>query len=416
MHGRWLFVMAVLLAASGSVRLAAGEQAVPATQVVAVGFFVTADGYFVSAGTGDFAGRQLVVEDADGVRIAARLQAVDPLDGLLLLKARGRFPTLVVANGAPLAPGTVVRFADGRAAPSGDELPAATIVGGDGVHWQLSDVPADGLPGTPLLGADGEVVGVLRAAPAANGGDAVPAAVRAERLSVFLAAELAVRTGLHTASRGVEGEEPPANLSGAVARLSVAGPSDAALAEVDDASSWFAASLHRLARQAAGRNRLREAEHWWRLAAQRGSRDAQTALAVALLDGPRASAAQAEGMLWLRTAAVGGHAGAQAQLGAWYAADGREPVQARRWLEQAAQGGLPEGQRRLGNYLIEYAVVPDDFVLAVDWLQRAAAQGDVPAQQALVEIFRKGRGPIKADPAEAAWWQGQIAEGAERMP
>lgn len=423
MRGRSLLVLAAMLAAAGSVRLAAGEQSAAVTQVVAAGFFVTADGHFVSAVIGDLSGRQLLIEDADGVRVAARLLAVDPLDGLVLLKARGRFPTLVVSHGAPasetpLAPGAVVRFVDGRVASPGDGQPVTEVVGVDGVHLYVSAVPAGSLPGTPLLGADGEVVGMLRAVPAANDGDAGPAvvAIRAERLRAFLASEPGVGTELHAASPTAEAEEPSVSLGGAVARLSIAGPLDAALAEASDGASGFAASLHGLARQAAARHRLREAEHWWRLAAQRGSREAQAALAAVLLEDARASAARAEGLHWLQAAAVGGHAVAQAQLGAWYAAGGREPALARLWLEQAAQGGLPEGQRRFGLLLLDQALLPDEFVVAVDWLQRAAAQGDVAAQQTLVEIFREGRGPIEADPVEAAWWRGQLAESAGREP
>src|SRR5574341_1171699 len=139
------------------------------------GFFITPDGYFVTSRevVGDAKG--VVIRDLRGALFPARLIRADVANGLVLLKAEGRFAAL------PL-----VRSSDVR---QGDRVLAPAVVGQAGVT-PMADGIVTGLIGSdggpnafqvalplppgsavaPLLSAEGNVVGVLRDEPAAAAG------------------------------------------------------------------------------------------------------------------------------------------------------------------------------------------------------------------------------------------------------
>ena len=72
-------------------------------------------------------------------------------------------------------------------------------------------------------------------------------------------------------------------------------------------------------------------------------------------------------------------------------------------VREAADGGLPAAQARLGRMYLRGEAVETDPAIAADWFQRAANGGDPLAQYELGQLRYKGLG-IDADPYEAYKW------------
>lgn len=85
------------------------------------------------------------------------------------------------------------------------------------------------------------------------------------------------------------------------------------------------------------------------------------------------------------------------------------PVQARRWMEQAAAAGFVTAQHDMGQALETGAFGRRELVLAHDWYQRAAEAGSADAQVALGTAFYLGRGRPQ-DGAQAAHWFREAAK------
>lgn len=154
--------------------------------------------------------------------------------------------------------------------------------------------------------------------------------------------------------------------------------------------------------------------------------------------------------VWRRMAAKG-DVQAQYALGwAYYTGEGvaKDPIEARRWYEQAAAAGNADALYSLGlmtQYGIgarrdpyaaitlyqraaarpgghgraEFAIaqiyfrgdgVPKDAATGRDWLERAAAHGEAGAQFLLGSFYEEGRG-VSRDVAEAYYWYARAAEG-----
>ncbi len=91
---------------------------------------------------------------------------------------------------------------------------------------------------------------------------------------------------------------------------------------------------------------------------------------------------------------------------------GASPLQARRWMQRAANAGFVTAQHGLGQALESGAFGRRDLVLAHDWYQRAAEAGSVDAQLALGTAYYLGRGRA-ADSAQAAHWFREAAKGGD---
>ncbi|MEZ5577766.1 MAG: tetratricopeptide repeat protein [Candidatus Competibacteraceae bacterium] len=116
----------------------------------------------------------------------------------------------------------------------------------------------------------------------------------------------------------------------------------------------------------------------------------------------------------LHQRAVSGDAAAQLDLGLRYVtgrgihADERAALN---WIGKAAAQGNPAAQFELGSY---YTLAPHlDFGRAVDWLRQAALQGFAPAQTSLAMLYLAGAG-VAEDRIEAYAWLGLAAEQGER--
>jgi TPR repeat protein len=104
-----------------------------------------------------------------------------------------------------------------------------------------------------------------------------------------------------------------------------------------------------------------------------------------------------------RSAAEQGDAQAQFNLANRYAkGDGlaEDPAQADLWFRKAAESGLVRAQVHLG--LLAFGSDTASHAEGVNWLRRAVAQGDAPAQYYLGFLYKFGKGGVGQDYIEAA--------------
>ncbi len=186
------------------------------------------------------------------------------------------------------------------------------------------------------------------------------------------------------------------------------------------------------------------AVQWWSKAAQAGSADAERRLAGAYLDGKGVARDPEAARHWLALSADEGDGTARellrqmyrnglvdardvtgadtldalatrthstplmlgaiaSEIGAWLsraAAQSEEPLQAR------AEAGDPIAQYQLGwRYHTGAWAVPRDDVKAVNWLERAAKNGNRLAMRSLAGIYARGTPDITADAGRAAYWR-----------
>ncbi|MBT9473755.1 MAG: SEL1-like repeat protein [Phenylobacterium sp.] len=113
------------------------------------------------------------------------------------------------------------------------------------------------------------------------------------------------------------------------------------------------------------------------------------------------------GLESLRKAANLGHSPAQFYLAKLYeTGEGglkKDPVEARRWTERAAQGGNRAGMHNLGIALIEGKGGSKNSTLAAQWFRRAADLGLVDSQYNLGALYERGLG-VSQNAAEAYKW------------
>jgi TPR repeat protein len=136
-----------------------------------------------------------------------------------------------------------------------------------------------------------------------------------------------------------------------------------------------------------------------------------TALAQALL-ARSASNDLSRAVGLLETAASGGYAPAQNDLGMLYEAGQGVPLdeaKALGWFQKAAQQGLSDAQYSLALMLASGRGTGKDKPGSVHWLRRAAEQGLPIAQFNLAQRYEAGQG-TEPDPVEAYRWF-QIAAG-----
>lgn len=131
-------------------------------------------------------------------------------------------------------------------------------------------------------------------------------------------------------------------------------------------------------------------------------------LANLYTDAVRAIETKAPGGLdSLRKAANLGHSPAQFYLAKLYengeAGLKKDPAEARRWTERAAQGGNRHAMHNLGIALIEGKGGPKNATLAGQWFRRAADLGLVDSQYNLGALYEQGLGESQ-NAAEAYKW------------
>jgi localization factor PodJL len=102
-----------------------------------------------------------------------------------------------------------------------------------------------------------------------------------------------------------------------------------------------------------------------------------------------------------------GHGPAQFHLAKLYetgdAGLKRDPVEARRWTERAAQAGERRAMHNLGLFYFDGVGGTKNLPLAAQWFRKAAEAGLVDSQYNLGRLYQQGYG-VPVDPAEAYRW------------
>lgn len=160
-----------------------------------------------------------------------------------------------------------------------------------------------------------------------------------------------------------------------------------------------------------------EAEQLWQTSASQGSPHSQFALGALYSAGDMQAGAQQDypkALAWYRKAADQGHAGAQFNVGIFYAngqAVTRDMATAATWWRSAATQGHVEAQFNLGLLYAQGEGVTQDLKEAALWWEFAAKQGYAAAQFNLGIMYVKGQG-VNEDPTEAVrLWQLSARQG-----
>jgi TPR repeat protein len=157
-----------------------------------------------------------------------------------------------------------------------------------------------------------------------------------------------------------------------------------------------------------------DALNWYKKAAQQGSLDAATDIALVYANGKGVPRDSAQAVVWFRRAAEGGDASAQYNLALMFErGEGlpRDYQEAVRWFTAAADQNLIPPLLALAEVSIQppSPTLPTDVNKAVQYYQRAASLGSAVAEVALGTIYSKGM-QGKVDYAQAAAWYTKAAE------
>lgn len=116
---------------------------------------------------------------------------------------------------------------------------------------------------------------------------------------------------------------------------------------------------------------------------------------------------QPGGLDQLRKAANLGHSPAQFYLAKLYSEGAaglkKDPAEARRWTERAAEGGNRAAMHNLGIAMAEGQGGPKNAAMSAQWFRRAADLGLVDSQYNLGVLYEQGRG-VDQNAAEAYKW------------
>lgn len=127
--------------------------------------------------------------------------------------------------------------------------------------------------------------------------------------------------------------------------------------------------------------------------------------AVALLKNPSDPASLAQAVVLLEKNATLGYPPSESSLAVLYASGKgvqKDSEKSLALLRKAAEAGFDKAQHNLGLTLMKQN--PATTAEALGWLEKAAAQGFLPSQKELAEIFYFGAEDVKMDKAKAKQW------------
>lgn len=159
----------------------------------------------------------------------------------------------------------------------------------------------------------------------------------------------------------------------------------------------------------------KKAAQWYEFAATSNNREAQFIYGNMLLQGEIVEENKAAGEDYLRKAAQSGHTRAQFNLAQIITA--RRPTwsgfkTALPWYEKAAEAGLADAQYAMANIYAEARGVPvNDDKKARDWLSKSAKSGYDTAQVELGIWLANGRGGEKNEKRALFWFGRAAAKG-----
>jgi len=121
------------------------------------------------------------------------------------------------------------------------------------------------------------------------------------------------------------------------------------------------------------------------------------------------AAAEQTDLAAIKQKALAGDPAAQVQVGMSYAlASPRNPKEAIKWFQMAADQGYPDGEYRLGG-MLDVGITPQNPTEAIKWYTKAADQGYKDAQFRLAVMYDRGRG-VSQSYSEAAKWYTKAGE------
>ena len=160
-----------------------------------------------------------------------------------------------------------------------------------------------------------------------------------------------------------------------------------------------------------------DALNWYTKAAQQGSPDAATNIALMYANGKGVARDSTQAVSWFRRAAVGGDASAQYNLALMYERGEGVPLdykEALHWLSLAANQNLVPAILDLAEISLQppTPTMAADVAKAVQYYEKAADLGSAIAQATLGTIFTEGL-PGKVDYGQAVNWYRKAADQGE---
>ncbi len=148
----------------------------------------------------------------------------------------------------------------------------------------------------------------------------------------------------------------------------------------------------------------------------KGNPEAQCYVGWAYENGKGTEQNYTKAVKWYERAALQGYAGALHSLGLMYAQGHGvklDNTKALELLRKSANQGYAETQAQLG-YLYEKGKcgLPQNYLEAIKWYQKAAERGNVLAQKVLARIYEEGQG-VNIDNAKAIEWYQKAAKSGD---
>jgi len=179
------------------------------------------------------------------------------------------------------------------------------------------------------------------------------------------------------------------------------------------ASASSRRALYELGRAYAANRQLPEATSAWRKAADKGSTAAMVELGVLLGTGTGAAKDPAEARKLFERAAEGGNPRGVTNLAALSGGAPSDPAKARALLSKAAEANSAEAQYQLGLMTADGVGGPKDDVAARALFEKAAEQGHAGALERMGAFAQSGRGGPQDTTAAKAYYEKAAALGNE---
>ncbi|HXX08327.1 MAG TPA: tetratricopeptide repeat protein, partial [Pseudolabrys sp.] len=179
------------------------------------------------------------------------------------------------------------------------------------------------------------------------------------------------------------------------------------------ASASSRRALYELGRAYAANRQLPEATSAWRKAADKGSTAAMVELGVLLGTGTGVAKDPAEARKLFERAAEGGNPRGVTNLAALSGGAPSDPAKARALLSKAAEANSAEAQYQLGLMTADGVGGPKDDVAARALFEKAAEQGHAGALERMGAFAQSGRGGPQDTTAAKAYYEKAAALGNE---
>jgi len=179
------------------------------------------------------------------------------------------------------------------------------------------------------------------------------------------------------------------------------------------ASASSRRALYELGRAYAANRQLPEAMSAWRKAADKGSTSAMVELGVMLGTGTGAARDPAEARKLFERAAEAGNPRGVTNLAALSGGAPSDPVKARAMLSKAAEANSAEAEYQLGLMTADGVGGPKDDAAARALFEKAAAQNHPGALERMGAFSQSGRGGPQDSSAAKAYYEKAAALGNE---